>query len=113
MDLDDTSDGRDSGRTAHIQSSNLETYPYAGDLGQLPVCCTLSDSDTYLLLTKHFKPEYTYKFPGVPDNHGINRSFQWSWLQAFPGLVYSPSLNGGFYKHCALFGKVHVSHSVS
>lgn len=31
-----------------------------------------------------------------------------SWLQIFPGLAYSPSLNGGFCKyHCVLFGKVH------
>ena len=28
-----------------------------------------------------------------------------SWLNTFPGLVYSPSVNAGFCKHCVLFGK--------
>ena len=46
-------------------------------------------------------------FPGAHDNHGKNRCFQLSWLQAFPGLIYLPSLNGGFYNYCVLFEEVH------
>ncbi|MCG8621968.1 MAG: hypothetical protein MJE68_08250, partial [Proteobacteria bacterium] len=108
MDFDATVNGQGREKAA---SSKSEICPYAGDCGQVPVCCSvgtqLCNNDKYLLLTKHFKPESTYKFPSVPDNWGKNRSFQSSWLQIFPGLAYSPSLNGGFCKYCVLFGKVH------
>ena len=113
-DTDPTATIDDRSRVIDSQPSSSGAFPYAGDFGQVSICCTgtggihhLTDSDKYLLLTKHFKPGCTFKFPGVPDNHGRNRSFQLSWLQAFPGLVYSPSLNGGFCKYCVLFGKVH------
>ena len=98
---------------ARKRAADSHSCLYAGDFGQVPVCCAvgtnLSNSDKYLLLMKQSKPECTCKFPDVPDNHGQNRCFQLSWLQAFPGLVYSPSLNGGFFKYCVLFGKVHGS----
>ena len=107
-DTDPTATIDDRSRVIDSQPSSSGACPYAGDFGQVSICCTgnggihhLTDSDKYLLLTKHFKPGCTFKFPGVPDNHGKNRSFQLSWLQAFPGLVYSPSLNGGFCKHCS------------
>ncbi len=65
----------------------------------------LSDDQKYTLLTKPFVPDSSFSFPVYVDSSGRKRSFQRSWLQTFPGLVYSPSVNGGFCKHCALFGK--------
>ena len=35
-----------------------------------------------------------------------------SWLQTFSGSVYSPSVNGGFCKHCVLFGKASSGQSL-
>ena len=65
----------------------------------------LSNDQKYMLLTKPFVPDSSFPFPTYIDNCAKKRVFQMSWLQTFPSLVYSPSLNGGFCKYCVLFGK--------
>ena len=82
---------------------------YGGDFGKIGVGTyvqNLSDDDKYNLITNPFVPSSTYKFPSRKDIYGKNRHFQLSWLTKFPGLVYSPSLNGGLCKYCVMFGKV-------
>ena len=59
----------------------------------------------YQLLKAPFMPDRKYKFSRVTDSSGHNRSFQWHWLEEYPGLVYSPQAEGGFGKYCALFSK--------
>lgn len=64
----------------------------------------LSPSQKYQLLTKHFKPDQQFLFPKIYSN-GCNRSFQLSWLEKYPWLVYSKEVDGGFCKYCSLFVK--------
>ena len=64
----------------------------------------LSPCQKYLLLTKHFKPDKGFLFPKMYSN-GCNRSFQLSWLEKYPWLVYSKEVDGGFCKYCSLFVK--------
>ena len=64
----------------------------------------LSLSQKYLLLTEHFKPDHQFLFPKIYSN-GCNRSFQLSWLEKYPWLVYSKEVDGGFCKYCSLFVK--------
>ena len=64
----------------------------------------LTPSQKYLLLTKHFKPDKGFLFPKIYSN-GCNRSFQLSWLEKYPWLVYSKEVDGGFCKYCTLFVK--------
>lgn len=58
----------------------------------------------YSLLTKHFKPDKGFQFPKIYSNV-CNRSFQLSWLDRYPWLVYSKEVDGGFCKYCSLFVK--------
>ena len=64
----------------------------------------LSPCQKYSLLTKHFKPDRGFLFPKTYSN-GCNRSFQLSWLERYPWLIYSKEVDGGFCKYCSLFGK--------
>lgn len=79
----------------------------SGDFGQVVQVKTerkLTDDEKYYLLTSHFNPPSTYKFPSVI--HGSQkRSFQHSWLTNYNGLVYSEIDQGGYCKYCVLFGK--------
>ena len=79
----------------------------SGDLGKVARLVsqrTLTDQDKYFLLTSHFSPDATYKFPLV--SHGRqNRSFQHCWLSRYNGLVYSELDKGGYCKYCVLFGQ--------
>ena len=65
----------------------------------------LSNDQKYLLLTKPFVPDISFKFSSVTDSSGRKMLFQMSWLNAFLGLVYFSSVNGSFCKYCVLFGK--------
>jgi hypothetical protein len=56
------------------------------------------------LLTEHFVPDKSFSFPKI-FSAGCNRCFQLKWLEKYPWLVYSASLNGGFCKYCTLFVK--------
>ena len=64
----------------------------------------LTPGEKYILLTKHFKPDRRFLFPKVYSN-GCNRSFQFSWLDKYPWLVYSKEADSGFCKYCSLFVK--------
>ena len=79
----------------------------SGDLGKVALLMSqraLTDQDKYFLLTSHFTPDATYKFPLV--SHGRqNRSFQHRWLSQYNGLVYSELDKGGYCKYCVLFGQ--------
>ena len=62
---------------------------------------SLDKEQMYKLLTV---PDKSYLFPKV-FSAGCNRCFQVKWLEKYPWLVYSASLNGGFCKYCTLFVK--------
>ena len=62
----------------------------------------LSDNQKYTLLKHHSKPGDDYIFPSQYEG-GCNRSFQRSWLDSYPWLVYSKYLDGAFCPYCALF----------
>lgn len=64
----------------------------------------LDRGQIYKLLTGHFVPDKSYSFPKV-FSAGCNRCFQMKWLEKYPWLVYSETLNGGFCKYCVLFAK--------
>ena len=55
----------------------------------------MTENQKYNLIKNHFSPEpdfiFTYQYEG-----GNYRSFQISWLQQYPWLVYSKSLDGAF-----------------
>ena len=79
--------------------------PESGDLGKyINSVEALSNSEKYQLLTQPFVPSKQYKFPQFVK-YGKKRSFQLSWLEKYNGLVYSPLLEGGLCKYCALFAK--------
>jgi len=63
---------------------------------------SLTDSEKYQYLTRHFRPTKEYQYPSTYMNK-CNRSFQESWLTKYPWLVYSPNLDGGFCLPCFLF----------
>ena len=98
-----------SSRSADFgESSSSSTFVSyrSGDYGLIYMNThDLSNDQKYVLLTKLIVPDVSFQFPSVTDSSGRKRSSQRSWLSAFPGLVYSPSMNGGFCKHCVLFGK--------
>ena len=78
-----------------------------GGLGKVALLMSqraLTDQDKYFLLTCHFSPDATYKFPLV--SHGRQyRSFQHCWPSQYNGLVYSELDKGGYCKYCVLFGR--------
>lgn len=79
----------------------------SGDFGKvvgLKLNRKLTDHEKYLFLTNHFVPPRNYQFPPRLVG-GLNRHFQWNWLQKFNGLVYSESENGGYCKYCVLFAR--------
>ncbi len=106
--------GHGSGETSHIQtlehSTELDSVHAAvssGDFGQvvlLKAKRSLTDHEKFVLLTKHFVPPRSYKFPSRFVS-GRNRHFQHSWLEQYNGLVYSESDDGGFCKCCVLFAR--------
>ena len=77
------------------------------DLGKVALLMSqtaLTDQDKYFLLTSHFSPVATYKFPLV-SHERQNRSFQHRWLSQYNGLVYSKLDKGGYCTCCVLFGR--------
>ena len=53
----------------------------------------LSDDEKYNILKKCFKPHDKYNFM-LTKFGKQQRAFNHDWLRRYPGLVYSPSLNG-------------------
>ena len=56
---------------------------------------SLADSDVYDLVKNIWQPSNEYKFPSH-STYGKYRKFNLSWLQKFPWLAYSGSLNAAF-----------------
>ena len=99
--IDTTSPIAESDET-HAQAAIV----YGGDIGKVyEHVQQLDNENKYSLLKNPFVPTSSYKFPATTDEYGEKRKFQHSWLNSFPGLVYSPCTNGGFCKCCVLFGK--------
>ena len=88
-------------------SSELHPAVSSGDFGKvvlLKADRNLTDHEKFTLLTKHFIPPRSYKFPARPVS-GRNRHFQQNWLDQYDGLVYSESEDGGYCKYCVLFAR--------
>ena len=68
----------------------------------------LTKYEQYYVLTMHFVPDASYRFPPIPFGKQ-HRSFQRSWLNLYTGLVYSEKDNGGYCKFCVLFGRAPYS----
>ena len=83
------------------QSTSNLSEVQSGDFGmavQLKKSRSLTDSEKYFLLTKHFVPDCAYVFPSKTHS---NR--QRSWLEKYYGLVYSEHHRGAYCKFCVLF----------
>ena len=63
---------------------------------------SLNQAEKLNIINNHFRPEENYALPKVFMN-GCNRSFQRSWRQRYPWLVYSKECDGGFCLPCILF----------
>lgn len=62
----------------------------------------LSDDERYEVIHNIFVPDESYSFPQTKFGK-FNRPFRSSWLEQYPGLVYSPSTDGAFCLPCVLF----------
>ena len=84
--------------------SSMSTAPIIdNDIGKyIGNTTSLKDDQKYKLLTQSFTPSNNFHFPMV-YMYGKNLSFQLSWLKKYPGLVYSPLLQGGLCKYCIFF----------
>ena len=60
---------------------------------------SLADSDVYDLVKNIWQPSNEYKFPSH-STYGKYRKFNLSWLQKFPWLAYSGSLDAAFCVAC-------------
>ena len=83
----------------------------SGDMGRvvkLQQEKQLTAHEKYHALTKHFIPGPSYVFPSVSCGKQ-QRSFQWTWLSKYSGLVYSENEGGGYCKYCVLFGQAPYS----
>ena len=76
-----------------------------GDYGrvvQFKAQRSLTDSEKYSLLTNHFIPSSTYKFPSCECGKQ-RRYFQHSWLTCYNDLVYSEHDCGAIASICSLW----------
>ena len=65
----------------------------------------ITPADRKWWIDNSWKPSKDYRDFRVSEEHGKKRRFQLSWLQLYPWLRYSPSLNAGFCLACLLVGK--------
>lgn len=89
------------------QEPALHPAVLSGDLGrvvELKRERPLTKHEQYHVLTKHFVPPASYRFPSVQFGKQ-KRSFQHSWLNLYNGLVYSEKEKGGYCKFCVLFSQ--------
>ena len=77
------------------------------DIGDF-VNTNLDDATKYKLLTNHFKPDHTYKFPSR-EQHGCNRALKHHWLTSYSFLVYSKKYDSVYCLPCTLFDKAEIS----
>lgn len=73
---------------------DLDIPRYKFDVGNF-IHKNLSDDEKYELLKNVYVPENSYSFPSTRFGDK-NRSFQYNWLNKYPGLAYSPSMDGAF-----------------
>ena len=76
--------------------------PYQENDVALYVRENITDDDRYNLMKNHFKPDEKFKFPYTRYSNK-QRAFNYSWLERYPGLVYSPSADGAFCLPCMFF----------
>ena len=81
----------------------LDVNPF--DIGLFYQKAKIPDAEKYLAFNNCWKPDPNFVFP-VSIEAGKNRSFLHSWLQQFPWLAYSESVNGAFCKICIFFGNL-------
>ena len=63
---------------------------------------SLNQAEKLNIIDNHFRPAEDYVFPKLSTN-GCNRSFQRSWQQRYPWLIYIKEFKGGFCLPCILF----------
>ena len=73
---------------------------FGSSVNKLPV------GQKYHLIKSHFVPPINYKFP-TRFLHQCRRGFQSRYLSEYSWMVYSPSVDGVFCKHCALMIPIH------
>ena len=66
----------------------------------------LTVGQKYHLIKSHFVPPINYKFP-TRFLHQCRRGFQSRYLSEYSWMIYSPSVDGVFCKHCALMLCMH------
>lgn len=104
---DNTDVDHEDGAAADHTAEPLHVAVSSGDFGQVAILKTerkLTDHEKFALLSRHFVPHRTYKFP-TRNVGGRDRAFQQSWLDKYNGLVYSESQNGGYCMYCVLFAR--------
>ena len=87
-----------------MQQMNFNPF----DIGMFYEKVKMPDAEKYSAFNNILKPDLTFVFP-VSTEAGKNRSFLNSWLQQFPWLAYSESLNGAFCKMCVFLGNANSS----
>jgi hypothetical protein len=90
-----------------VEESDIVVDLSSGDIKlavELKKKRALTDNEKYHMLTKHYTPDPSYKFPLIAFGKQ-NRSFQHSWLTHYNGLVYSKHDEGAYCKYCVLFGQ--------
>lgn len=79
------------------------------DIGEISNPHQLHYKEKCHILKQHFRPDINYQgYITQTVTKGKAKltktlTFQYSWLQKYPWLVYSPSQNGAFCKYCCLF----------
>lgn len=102
----------DAGSSTRQHNTGPNVHPNLNDIGKIiddkmsfeavaAAVKALSVGEKYHLLKDHFVPPTHYKFPSR-FLHQCQRCFQSRYLRDFPWMVYSPSLDVAFCKHCAL-----------
>lgn len=92
--------------SGHKDTPSCEGSPVCYDLGAYLAnsFSHISDDVKYQLLTNPDVKFYSHDFKKDLGSFGKNkRTFQRSWLETYPWLIYSPSLKGGLCMYCVLF----------
>ena len=79
----------------NIGKFSTTSEKFGSSVNKLPV------GQKYHLIKSHFVPPINYKFP-TRFLHQCRRGFQSRYLDEYSWMVYSPSVDGVFCKHCAL-----------
>ncbi|XP_078494004.1 52 kDa repressor of the inhibitor of the protein kinase-like [Ciona intestinalis] len=95
-----SSTGVSSAQSTRTVGDTLDIFDYLSS-------GTIDEDAKFNLLCRHWSPDASFTFPKVlrrlPSGKSKMQSFQRSWLDRFPWLVYSPRSDGGFCLPCALF----------